>query len=372
MATLIVNQNQDSYFTRQLVIENLEQCEIIDENQRMDPSGLYVERVQGQTISTFAGISEAVALARPHFEEIYNTGGSFSVRVSAALMLADGGGNLHDFWMSFRPLDSNDEELRGGAVLVGGVAAGARPPFPYRALLSKIIRIARQRIEQLKDVHSMMIVSGIHTVVFDIAPGRALGSLPRPPHLIVAAGTYVPLPDWLIAKKAIVNIKNTDFYCLIYCCILWKKGYHNMKRKDCPHDKLHNWPTANYCCYEDGTKLMPGKQTQKKVPIDVGMDFSMVPGDKPSEPEVLDALEAANPGLSVWVYEVLEIETQNESRKEFVCTRRSQVEVANADDELRLFYYHEHYSFITDIDRLLSMEAKTCSQALMGAPARGA
>jgi hypothetical protein len=42
----------------------------------MDASGLNVEREQGQTISTFSGISDAVALARPHFEEIYNTGGN--------------------------------------------------------------------------------------------------------------------------------------------------------------------------------------------------------------------------------------------------------------------------------------------------------
>ena len=63
---------------------------------------------------------------------------------------------------------------------------------------------------------------------------------------------------------------------------------------------------------------------------------------------------------------MLEIDTQNESRKEFVCTRRSQVEVANADDELRLFHYQGHYSFITDIDRLLSMKGEDMKSSAYG------
>ena len=139
-----------------------------------------------------------------------------------------------------------------------------------------------------------------------------------------------------------------------------------MKRMERPHPLMCNWPTANYCRYEDGSALTPGKHTKRIVLIGAGMDFSMVPGDKPSDPEVLDALEAANPGLSIWVYEVLEIETQNESRKEFVCTRRSQVEVASADDELRLFHYQGHYSFITDINRLLSMRGEDMKSSAYG------
>ncbi len=63
---------------------------------------------------------------------------------------------------------------------------------------------------------------------------------------------------------------------------------------------------------------------------------------------------------------MLEIETRDESRKEFVCTRRSQVEVENADDELRLFHYKGHYSFICDIDRLLSMQGEDMKSSAYG------
>ena len=114
------------------MIENLEEGELVEEERRMDASGLNVERRRGQTVSTFSGISEAMTLARPHLEEIYNTGGTFSLRMSAFLMLADEDGNLKDMVMSFRPLRSNDLELRGGAVPVGGVGGGLVPVAVWR------------------------------------------------------------------------------------------------------------------------------------------------------------------------------------------------------------------------------------------------
>ena len=31
--------------------------------------------------------------------------------------------------------------------------------------------------------------------------------------------TYIPLPDWITNKKAIVNIKNKDEKCFIWCIL---------------------------------------------------------------------------------------------------------------------------------------------------------
>lgn len=35
-------------------------------------------------------------------------------------------------------------------------------------------------------------------------------------------GTYIPLPDELAAKRVLINIKNTDNYCFVYCLLLHK------------------------------------------------------------------------------------------------------------------------------------------------------
>ena len=176
-----------------------------------------------------------------------------------------------------------------------------------KVLLKKIIRNIADKIYvyqqngsgwYLKEVDQLE----IHTVEFDPLRGSS----------------YIPLPDWIMRKKAIVSIMNKDDKCFLWCILRY---LHPRERND--------------------RRLVDLKQYVHEIKIPKGFTFPVKTND-------ITKFENANPDIpGINVFSV-------NSRKKFYTLRLALRDPQNSID---LFLYEEngkcHYSLIKNFSRLL-------------------
>ena len=56
-------------------------------------------------------------------------------------------------------------------------------------------------------------------------------------HIPMRGPSYIPLPDWIMRKKAIVNIRNTDEKCFLWCVL---RHIHPREKNDIRFQTLSN------------------------------------------------------------------------------------------------------------------------------------
>ena len=176
-----------------------------------------------------------------------------------------------------------------------------------KVLLKKIIRNITDKIKvfqqngsgwYFKEVNQLE----IHTVEFDPLKGSS----------------YIPLPDWIMRKKAIVSIMNKDDKCFLWCILRY---LHPRERND--------------------RRLVDLKQYVHEIKIPKGFTFPVKTND-------ITKFENANPDIpGINVFSV-------NSRKKFYTLRLALRDPQNSID---LFLYEEngkcHYSLIKNFSRLL-------------------
>ncbi|CAH3171261.1 unnamed protein product, partial [Porites lobata] len=176
-----------------------------------------------------------------------------------------------------------------------------------KVLLKKIIRNIADKIYvyqqngsgwYFKEVNQLE----IHTVEFDPLKGSS----------------YIPLPDWIMRKKAIVSIMNKDDKCFLWCILRY---LYPRERND--------------------RRLADLKQYVHEIKIPKGFTFPVKTND-------ITKFENANPDIpGINVFSV-------NSRKKFYTLRLALRDPQNSID---LFLYEEngkcHYSLIKNFSRLL-------------------
>ena len=137
--------------------------------------------------------------------------------------------------------------------------------------------------------------------------------------------SYIPLPDWISNKKAIVNIQNKDEKCFIWCVLRYLQP-----------KEIHEERLADLKKYEFSLNTK-------------GIDFPM----KLKDISKFEKLNPSIPGINVF--------SVNESKK-FYPLRMAERDCLNTID---LFLYEEdgvsHYSLIKDFTRLIKTQ-KTASK----------
>ena len=137
--------------------------------------------------------------------------------------------------------------------------------------------------------------------------------------------SYIPLPDWISNKKAIVNIQNKDEKCFIWCVLRYLQP-----------KEIHEERLADLKKYEFSLNTK-------------GIDFPM----KLKDISKFEKLNPSIPGINVL--------SVNESKK-FYPLRMAERDCLNTID---LFLYEEdgvsHYSLIKDFTRLIKTQ-KTASK----------
>ncbi|CAH3190752.1 unnamed protein product, partial [Porites lobata] len=176
-----------------------------------------------------------------------------------------------------------------------------------KLLLKKIIRDITEKIIVFQQNGSGwyfkdVIQLEIHTVEFDPLKGSS----------------YIPLPDWIMRKKAIVSIRNKDDKCFLWSILRY---LHPRERNDC--------------------RLADLKQYEHEIKIPKGFVFPVKTND-------ITKFENANPNLpGINVFSI-------NSDKKFYTLRLALRDPQNSID---LFLYEEdgkcHYSLIKNFSRLL-------------------
>jgi hypothetical protein len=148
--------------------------------------------------------------------------------------------------------------------------------LPWRSIMARIKSDVRNRMEYVRNAPSntrfhRISKMEVHIVPTGGTPALAADGSGAAIVLPDRGGTYKELPETLLKKRACINIQNTDYRCFQYCIMNWVSNWY--KGRD-----SQRWPWK-YMCYQDGTAC--GVSRRKKgvplVPVDVGLDFTMVP-----------------------------------------------------------------------------------------------
>ena len=289
-------------------------------------------------------------LARPELTRMYATGADLKLKLAMTWEITKA--DEPDIYeMRLVPFNMHAPATR----------TGGRPrDLPWRGIMSRIQSDVRNRMEYVRGAPSDMVFHRISKMELHVAPrggtpALALDGSPVIP-MPVGGGTYQVLPATLLKKKACVNIQNTDYRCFQYTLMNWMAGLYKGRNSE-------KWPRT-YMCYPDGAPIQNKHRVGVPlVPVDVGLDFSMIHNDRCFPLDDIHLFEEANGvkvGVYVYTWCTLELPQEDGTTEVFETWRqiRAPDESVTWETEAKLMLIDEHYSLIKDFHRLAGFQGQ--------------
>lgn len=288
-----------------------------------------------------------INLARPELQRMYATGASLQFKLVMTWDITTSLGEQSEYHMRLVSFP-----LHAPTPLTAG---RPREP-PWDAIMSRIQSDVRNRMEYVRGATSDIVFHRIERMIIHVAPHGGTPARGSAGAMPVGGGTYKELPVTLSKKKACVNMQNKDYRCFQYCIMNWLSDWYEGRDSQ-------RWPRL-YMCYPDGDPIQKRlRQGVPLVPVDVGLDFSMVHSDRSFPLEDIPIFEKANGkkvGVYVYTWCTLELPQEDDTTETFETWRqiRAPDETVTWGTELKLMLIDEHYSLITHFDRLASFRGK--------------
>ena len=290
-------------------------------------------------------------LAKPVLQELYATGARLKLKVGLTWDVTTNTGDETEHFMQLVPMNMHALE---------SYLQPASRELPWGGIMSRIRSDARNRMEHQRSSRSNLVFHRISKIEVHAAPQGGtpyLGAGSRAISLPDVGGTYTELPKALAAKQACINIQNRDHRCFQYCIMNWYKEWYKEN-----HSQL--WP-RKYCCYaSDGAPIAKRhRQNDAFIPVDVGLDFSMLGGREPFPVPDIYKFETANaPRVGVYVYTWHTLDMPQEDRTTEVVDTWVQIRAPDEctawETEVKLMLIDGHYSLIHDFNRLAGFQGQ--------------
>lgn len=279
---------------------------------------------------------DLVGRAREPFEALFRTGLAFKLKLDMVFQVRVEG------MLTVRPATIDIITFRADG------AAGVQLSFE---LMLRVLNVKIQAYfdsEALRDEASGVVYIRILQARLKVVGEpriRAIfgGAMPAQPIIELRGGTYVEHPPAIKKKHCCVNIKNVDNHrCFQLSLVCWRKKIY-----ECKHPER----LANYYVRPHGaSKGGPIPAAYKLKWDDAGFDFSMLDDSLPVGLQDIPAVEEAN-DISIFVYSGHTIDGTDIFAIDKVYTPAKLHK-----DEVVLFLYEGHFSYVTNVSALLSCQ----------------
>ena len=281
-----------------------------------------------------------LSLAKQVLDEMFSTGLGFQLKIHMVWMVDIPSAEEYDviYPMAFAPMSISPMTLsRSGAA-----------PYSIATLVREVRALARDKVEAAEGLPSGVIFKSLQLIRVLTLPEPALHAMAPAGTPIPLGSSYQKLPKALENKRACLNIKNTDQSCFQYCLVAWKLELHKE-----PH--AERWP-GRYAAESAGSGRGRPRKDVVHTFLSAGMDFTMLPSDRPPNHDEIAVFEQAN-AIGVYIFDWHQV-TVAEKRADWVRPIRSPTRAFDA--EVQLLLYKGHFCLVTNFQALMGR----CGQEL--------
>ncbi len=280
----------------------------------------------------------AIRAAKPAFNSLLSSRHSFQAKIDILYETENTQKNQREeFWIRLNPVEVAAHFLRREA---DGLHTD------WDALVRLVGAKIQARVDRSQEIASYRNFLYIKKILVYTVSGNTARVAADP---IALGGKYVELPPDIKAKKAIINIKNRDHRCFQRCLMCWDFGLQKTRSEG---QDLHAERTEHYDIRKRG-RPSANEGLPKLKPC--SFNFDMLPEDRPVSLACIEAFEAGNENVLVYVYERCE----HEGLVWIRCLRAPKPQEIFADHKEVILFLHEgHYSLVKDFDKLMSEQGE--------------